>query len=1175
MSDPKWTQNQQNAISARNGSILVSAAAGSGKTAVLVQRVIERLTDPNDPTDADRLLIVTFTNAAAAQMRDRILMKLSKMLAEDPSNLHLERQQLLLGQAHISTIHSFCNDLIRENFFRLNISPDFRIADSSELILMKSDAINKVLEKYYSENSTDFTMLVETFSNGKNDKKLVDVIKQLHNFIMAYPYPKKWMQEKIAYYSSSVNINKTPWEMILLSHAKSTIDFCVALEEKAIGLMQREDKLKSSMQRILEEDISNLQSIDIGSRDKLKLSLEKISFSRLVTPKGYSDHPIKLSIATMRSDVKDYISMLKKLFSGTEQDCKNDLQILSSVIAKLFDVVQCFDEEFLKIKQEKNVLDFNDLEHLAVELLTELSEDQIVKSQTAIDLSKNFDEVMVDEYQDTNETQDLIFRAVSRDEQNLFVVGDVKQSIYGFRQAMPQIFLRRKNKYKKYDPKKDEYPSKIILDSNFRSREGVTEIVNFMFKQLMITSVGGLDYAKEENLVACAKFPENQSNDAIIHILDLNDSFSSDMDEVEALHIANIISKKISEKECVTDTDGTLRPIQYKDFCVLLRSANLHAKKFTELLKLHGIPAWSDVGGNFFDTTEISSIVSLLRVVDNPIQDIPLVATMMSSIFAFTSDDLAKVRLTNNDVPIYFALREYAKQSSDGRFQKFLDEMDEYRRLASIMSCSELINTIFEKTSICEIMSALPEGETRETNLKMFAKHAKSYENYGYKNLSDFIRFIDRMQENNSDLTSPNVISEFANVVKVMSIHRSKGLEFPVCFIANCARRFNKDKSDLLIHPELGVGLRTKEPNSFVYFENFTRDAIAMMTEHENLSEELRILYVAMTRAKEKLYLISSFKNVSKKLSQIAYKIALEDEILSPQTILSASSFSEWILYTSLRHPMAHKFRNAANIYDDIALEDKSKCDFDILKVDPPSETLDPLSQNEISDAQDIPDEILNRFNYQYPYAKICNVPAKISVSDLAAKNTPSSNPTMKRPSFLYEGGLTAAEKGTALHLFMQYSDFKKAKLNVKEHVDNLKNNGFLTLEQANAMDIDRLNVLFQSPLMDRLLSSNNVLREFRFTINILPKDLDPSLSTYDDNIILQGAIDCAFEENGEYIIVDYKTDKVKSMDELVKRYGEQLNLYKIALEQCLKKGVKECIIYSIYLGNSISLNNY
>ena len=1173
--EKKWTESQKNAISARNGTILVSAAAGSGKTAVLVQRMVERLTDKKNPSDADRLLIVTFTNAAASEMRERISRRIDELLSDDPLNRNLQRQQILLTKANISTIHSFCSDLIHEYFYKLDVSSEFRIADEHEMMLLRDEAIDRTLEEYYQKGSKNFYLAVETFSGTKDDKRFVSTVKALYDFINSHPYPEIWLDRKLADYQDVHDVNDTSWANIILSYAKSAIDFCLGLTDLSIDISCEDEKLYKTFEPVLSSDREGLSNINFSNWDTVYKRLNFFEFKTLRAPRGYADDPIKLRVAENRKQVKESIKKLQKIFSVDEKKCMDDLQSLSPIIRELFSVVKDFGRHLKILKSERNVLDFVDLEHLTINLLSRPKEDGFEKTEEALSIGELFDEIMVDEYQDTNETQDTIFRALSNDEKNLFVVGDVKQSIYGFRQAMPEIFLRRKEKYEKYNPSTDAYPARIVLDSNFRSREGITDAVNFVFKQLMSKDVGDVNYSDEEKLTAAASYEKKNTADMELHLIDLSNSFSDDMDVFEAKYIADIIKKKISSGEKVKDADG-YRELKLSDICVLLRSANVHAANFVRELEKNEVPACSDSNGGLLSFTEVSTIISLLRIIDNPVQDIPLLSVLMSPLVMLSPDDAAEIRLANREVPLYFALKDYANERNSDVIKKFLTQLEEYRYLAATLSCSQLVSLIYTQTNFESMVQTMKNGKQKLANLRMLLEHIKAYESSGQNSVSGFIRFIDRLQEQNSDLMAPSVVSDFADAVRVLSIHKSKGLEFPVCIIANGSRKFNKEKGDVLLHSELGVGVKLRDTKKMYAYNNFVRNAILLELDKNAMSEELRVLYVAMTRARENLIILCSFKDVEKTIISLANKVCLNEKI-SPQTVKSASSFSDWIIMCALKHKDGEVLRKIADIGSKEIIECEHPWDVKIVSVDendvvPVKNNFESESKEKVID-QDLLRTMSERFNYEYKFKKLSGIPAKVSVSEIAHRDLePDEEVTLSRPSFVSERGMTATEKGTALHEFMQFADFKKAAKSLKDHVDELVQKGFLTQKQSEVINFKKVSTFLKSDVAKRITKSDNVLREFRFTINMDVNEFKNGLNLKNktEYVILQGAIDCAFEENGKFVIVDYKTDHISSMDELSKKYKRQLELYKRALEECTGKEVSQCIIYSLHLGKSI-----
>lgn len=1175
MSERKWTPSQQDAISARGGTLLVSAAAGSGKTAVLVQRVIERITDSHNPTDADRLLVVTFTKAAAAEMNSRIAAEISRLLESNPFNVRLQRQQILLTRAHISTIHSFCSELVRENFYKLGISPEFRILDDNEMDLLRSDAVSSVLEEFYSQDDPVFLELVEAFASGRDDDRMIQTINNLYDFVRSHPFPKRWLEEKAAMYSSGISAPQTVWGRTTLAFAADAVDYCISLTENATTLMNGDAAIAKAYSDGYASDLAGLLSlkaaVDSGSWNQISYETGSFNFMRLKPLRGYDADPLKNKLTASRKEVQATVKKLAELFSVEEAQCGADIAHLAPLVQKLFEVTVRFGDALDALKTERRAADFGDLEHWALKLLVKDTEGGFERTPEAEELSSHFDEVMVDEFQDTNEAQDMIFRAVSRGEDNLFMVGDVKQSIYRFRQAMPQIFLRRRASYPDYDRNADTYPACVVLDQNFRSRSGVTDAVNFVFRQLMSEQTGELDYTKAEELVPGAPYPPCDSPATMLDIIDL--SVSEDEENTvtaESRHIAELIYEMISRGDTVIEK-GVQRPIVYHDICILLRSANKYAHEYARELTMLGIPAWADTAGGFFAAAEVGVAVSLLRVIDNPMQDIPLLAVLMSPVYGFTPDDMADIRVPSRSGSLYLAVVS-AAQSGHARAASFLKEMEEYRSLAATMPSDRLINLVYEKTGFLNLVQAMPNGELRLANLRLLLEYAKKYEASGYSGLSGFIRFIDRLQKNNSDLAPASTISEAANVVKIMSIHRSKGLEFPVCILAGCSRRFNKDKADVLLHPSLGMGVKLKDPATLCRYTTMPREAVALELDRAEMSEELRVLYVAMTRAKEKLILITTVKDASKTLGKLAPRLT-EDSRIPPYVVRSVSSISDWLLLCALRHPSGEALRDLAGALPGITVSAGEPWDIRIIY--PPKEEAEEEQREAVIPAlpdQAMENEIAQRLDYEYPYAALQGVQAKVAASDLAASEFAAQYAATSRPAFLSKKGLTPAERGTALHAYMQFADYAKAAEQPEEELARLVEQGFLTAEQGEAVDMERVCAFFRSRIAKRILTSAHVMREYRFTVEIPAGLIKPELTgeMKEQPVVLQGAVDCAFEENGALVIIDYKTDKTANPAELWERYRAQLALYRLALEQCTGLKVSACLLYSFGLNTEI-----
>lgn len=1175
MANKNWTLSQNNAINAKGGTILVSAAAGSGKTAVLVQRVIEKITNKENPIDADRLLIVTFTNAAASEMKERISASLSDLISNDPTNMRLQRQKILITTAHISTIHSFCNEIIKENFYKLSISPDFKIADSNEMTILRNDAVQNVIDEFYSKDDKLFYNLVESFSSAKNDVILETAIYSLYDFLRSHPFPEKWLSEKQQMYKEANNISLTIWAETLFKYANSAIEHCISITNLSLKLITEDSDIFQCYNEAFVSDLNMFlsikESIDTKNWDELHFKIKTFDFIKLKPLRGYSDDQLKEKILDNRKMLKSIRDKLLKYFYSNQNNSLEDIKTLKPIIDKFFEVVWSFWTELDKLKREKNIVDFGDLEHFALKLLAQKTDDGFKKTDYAISISNKFDEVLVDEYQDTNEAQDIIFRAISKDEKNLFIVGDVKQSVYGFRQAMPEIFLKRKQIYNLYVNEENNFPAKIILDKNFRSRKGITDSVNFIFKQLMSEEIGDMYYQEEEELKSGASYPKKDEPTTEINIIDLTDC-EEGMDITEARHIASIITHKIFSGEMVYD-NGELRPVTYRDFCILIRNANKHASIYAKELNLCGVPAWSDTAGDFFGTIEISTMLSMLRVIDNPIQDVAVLSVLVSPIFGFTAEKLSDIRLIDKKLPIYLALKKCA-DNEDQECKYFIEEIDNYRRIASTISSDELIEYIYEKTSFTSLIQAMNGAEMRLANLRLLSNYAKNYESYGYRGLPGFIRFIDKLELQKSDLTPASTISEASNVVKIMSIHRSKGLEFPICIVAGCSKRFNKRQDSVLLHHNLGLGIKIKDPNNMTQYSSMPREAVLVEMERAYMSEELRVLYVALTRAKETLIMIISLKNPEKTLMKLALNLT-ENPLIAPYNVRGTSSFSDLILSCALRHPDGKFLRQLSKSLGDIILP--SDATWKINLITPQKENEKNINKEIKSYEYD--DELLkkinHRINFKYSLSSLNNIPTKVSASEIYKEDTLEETHLLNKgkvPAFILGEDATASQKGIALHLFLEFADYKEASLNLFNHIEELVSKKFISKQQQQSLNTDKLEKFFKSNLMKRIINSKEYVRELRFTVEydeqIIKSELVKEIGN--ELVVLQGAVDCVFIEDNNAVIVDYKTNAFLDENEYIKKYKDQLTLYKYAISKSLNMQVKECIIYSFSMGKEV-----
>ena len=1191
-----WTSEQRDAIDARGGTLLVSAAAGSGKTAVLVERVIGLITDDTNPCDADRLLVVTFTNAAAAEMRERISQRIADMIEQDPLDANLQRQQMLLQNAHISTIHSFCLDLLRENFEKINIPPDFRIADQNEVEILREDVLSELLERSYArevkpaENGGDgaFLELSHILSSGRDDSLLKDTILRLYEFTRSLDDADGWLDSMAAMYDTDKPVKDTVWGKIAVEYASQAINAAIKSHRRTLDKINENAQLSKAYAPAFESDIAGLENAagiaQSGGWDELCAAVSGFVFERLGTLRKFDDDALKEEIKAERDGVKKTLSGLKDgVLCCGEDEFHSDLAKLRPVVACLCDTVRELGRSFFAEKLSRGVLDFSDLEQLALKLLVEKDGGGVKFTQTAREVSLRFDEVLVDEYQDTNPAQDMIFRAVSRDGKNLFMVGDVKQSIYSFRQARPEIFMENAKRCVPYGS--GRFPAKIILGRNFRSRAGVTGAVNFVFGRLMSAEFGGVDYGEAERLIPGAPYFEREGADFALHIIDTGD-YEGDGDgtELEARHIAREIKTLVSQGFKVQGENGA-RNVTYRDFCILLRSMSGRAEKYSRALENEGIPVFADIASGYLGAYEVMVMVSFLRILDNPLQDVPLASVLLSPVFGFTPDDVAQIRLKGRANSLYLAMLELS-QSGDTRFDDFLRLVDKLRTLAAVLPADRLILRIYDETGLLNIFEAMSNGGMRRANLRLLLDYARAYESAGWRGLAGFIRFIDRVDRQRSDLAPASNISESADVVRIMSIHKSKGLEFPVCFLAGLSKRFNNEDTlgPALFHPSCGFGSIIRDDALNCRFTTLPREVVKLETQKSMLSEEMRVLYVAMTRAKEKLYAVMTLKNPESSLRRaagIAQGGSAENRAakISPYQAMTAQNPAELILAAALSHPSCGELRRAANC--DIAVVQADGGDWEVKTVgksellpNEPENLPDNTNTLKTEETELIKAEIEKKITCNYPYKELSGLPSKVSVSELSHGGTAPFSAEHVRPSFLDGERLTPAEAGTALHAFMQYCglDAITDEKDVKAEVERLVNEKFLLPEQGAAVDEKKVAAFSKSPLFARLTSAKRLWREFRFNIEVPAGEIYEDAAGVDTKILMQGMADLVFEEEGGAVLLDYKTDRVAGPGELTEKYRAQLDCYTRAVNEILEIPVKERFIYSFYLGMAIKV---
>lgn len=1169
MSKRSWTPAQEQCIYSHDGTLLVSAAAGSGKTSVLVQRILERITHPEHPVDVDRLLVMTFTRAAAAEMKERLAKGLSECIAERPDDLRLQRQQALLPRASIGTVDSFCSELLRENFHLLDISPRFRVAEEQQLVLLQTEAMNDTLNECYAEADPAFNELAAMLSSSRSDALLAETVLRLYHFLQPHPDPNGWLDKMASIYDDTTAIKDSVWGQCVIAYIEAAITKGIRLCESALALTDRDAKLTEKYRPAVADDLAFLRRAATvcaeGTWDELLTTLECYAATALGTVRACEDLSAKEQVKTLRGEVKSLIQSLPKYLGSTETLCRTDLHDTGRVIRALYDTVRRFTERYTEKKAAGRLLDFSDIEHLALRLLIEKDENgNPVPTALARELSERYEEVLVDEYQDTNEVQDALYCALSRDENNLFFVGDVKQSIYGFREAMPELFLKRRADYPLFDGK--HYPATIVLGNNFRGRREVTEAVNFVFRQLMTEENGGLRYDDREALVCSAVYPDADGHDPEIILVDPvveDEKWDADVAEAE------VLCARIRELVGSLRVGDDQHPLRYGDCCILLRSRR---PTFREVLEKNGIPVVSDTTGAFFDTAEIRLAVSVLRCIDNPLQDVPLTAWLLSPLCGFTPDDMGAIRQCRRKTALYNALTA-ATHSADPvlaeRCRRAVEFLSRYRTLAAQLTVDRLVTRLYEDTALPELMSARTDGERRRTNLQLLQEMCERFDGQGFRGLSSFIRYVDRLQAQGMDLPGATA-ADTGDAVHIMTIHSSKGLEFPVVFLAGLSHEFNdRDLTkDLLMHSKLGAGIKRRNEETCNRYVTLPHQALALTISAEQRAEELRILYVAMTRAREKLCLSMVLKEPHKKLTSLA--ASLDDkETLSPFSVRCAKSMGEWILSALLRHPAATDWRHMIDREDLPLLSDDLSWQFSV-RSPVTHEITETEEQSELVSADPAAvAQILERIAYAYPHTALARVPAKLAASDTSHHTVSRQFVAASRPAFQSAGGLTPAERGTAMHTFMQFADYTLAADNTEREISRLTNGGFLSAEQAASLDRRKLAAFFRSELYARMCRADRVWREYSFTTLRSAAQIDPAADAA-EQLVVQGIADCVFEENGVLIIVDYKTDRVDTAAELVERYRNQLSIYRRAVSEALALPVGECLLYSFALGTTI-----
>ena len=1181
----KWTKEQEKVINLRNRSLLVSAAAGSGKTAVLVQRIISMVTDETDPLDIDRLLVVTFTNAAAAEMRELVGAAIENALEQDPYNQHLQRQLTLVHNAQITTIDSFCIRSLRDHFHKIDLEPGFRIADEGELKLLREDVCEAVLEDFYQKADPEFLRFADSYSGAKNDLQIKEMILKLYNYAESYPWPKEWLETCVQQYEAAneAELEEKSWIRDFLSYLNVRVEDLITAQEKLLELTQEPDGPYMYEASIADDlrQLENLRKCEHFSQWQAAISA--IDFKNIGRSGKYEGSVAKKdAVMSGRKRMKDQIDKWKKTIFATMLEVQLErLTQTSKMVRMLVTLTQAFSDRFQEEKQKKNMLDFSDVEHNALRVLVDSETKEL--TETALEYQQQYREVMIDEYQDSNYVQETLLTAVSgvkNGNENLFMVGDVKQSIYRFRLARPELFM---DKYHRFSTEESSQ-QRIDLHRNFRSRREVVEAVNDIFYPLMEKDLGNVAYDAEAALYAGAVYPDYENADCCKPELLLVPSQESGMErrEQEAAAVAGRIRELVETQE--------IPGITYKDIVLLLRSMSGWAETYQKVFEQEGIPLIVASKTGYFSATEVQTVLSLLRVLDNPYQDIPLAAVMKSYFGKFSSEELAQIRSEYPGMPFYQCVEQMLPVSE--KIIAFQEMLQKFRQRIPYTPIHRLLQEILDETGYRNYVAALPAGEQRRANLDMLMEKAVAYEQTSYHGLFHFIRYIDRLMKYDVDYGEAEIVSEQENAVRLMSIHKSKGLEFPVVFVCGMGKQFNEQdlNSNMIFHPEFGIGLKWFDCEKRTKANTLIHQIFAMEAKKENLGEELRVLYVALTRAKEKLILAGTCKLPE----EGQYSGFSREEKVPFSTRYDAKSYWDWVIpVLGMENP---DYRYV--IWDEARMqqEEQRKLQDTALEHRTLLEALQNVSETELA-------QLKETFSWEYAWKEEGAHKQKVSVSELkhrameerseSAEQTlntaqplfPDEIATPYVPRFVQEVKENAgALYGTMVHRFLECLDFaglpdfadeKQGLYFVKQQIDALCALGRMQESDAKRLNWKQLLGFLQSDTAKRMRAAAEqgaLEREKPFVMSV-PANLVWEDSRPEEDVLIQGIIDVFWEEADGIVLLDYKTDHVDNAQELVRRYKKQLELYADALSRFSgEKPVKEILIYSFALAETILL---
>ncbi len=1234
MGEVKWTTEQLQAIESKGSNILVAAAAGSGKTAVLVERIIHKIID--DKMDIDKILVVTFTNTAAAEMRERILEAIYQKLEQEPSNEHLQRQITLLNKASICTIHSFCLDVIRNHFYEINLPSNFRIADTTEIDLLKQEVLEDLLEQKYIDQDSDFLELLDIYTGYRGDEPLQELILSIYRFIQSSPFPEKWLQEKVGQFEvdTSLDFGHTALGKVILEEVQEELEGSLLKLKKVQRELMKFPECNKFYQ-FVSEDILQIEEVAsiTNSWNEVYQKVHQINFGKWPVDKKVT-LDIKEEAKEIRDRVKkDIKEKVMPLMSSTSEEIAKDFEVLYPILQKLAKLILEFSENFKEKKREKNCIDFNDIEHLALKLLLD---EQGNKTQVSKKYEERFEEIAIDEYQDSNLVQEAILTSISKGN-NIFMVGDVKQSIYKFRQARPELFLQKYASYQTKEDKQEKDDLKIQLFRNFRSRNNILDITNLVFEAIMSEKLGDITYNENEYLNYGANYPEPEEETSYAGIAELNvidmkedDTITAiigeeeeeentdriEDDVLEARFVAKRIKDLLQSDYQVYDRKKGYRQIEPKDIVILLRATSTLAPIYEKELSDYDLPVFSDSSTSYLESVEIETILSILKLINNPMQDIPLVVVLRSSIGQMTDNELITIRLTDRNCNFYEALiktRISCEEPLKSKIEAILEKLEKWRAQSEYLPLDELIWQIYLDTGYYQYVGLLPNGEMRQANLKTLFEKAKQYETASFKGLFHFVQFIEKLKKQNGDLSSAKLIGESANVIRIMSIHKSKGLEFPVVFLSHTHKKFNlRDLNEvILMHQDLGLGPTLINTPKKLKYTTAAKQAISLKIKQETLSEEERILYVALTRAKEKLIITGRSKDFQKALQAKEKNLAMyeaEEFKIDYKLMKKCSSYLDWLEYVYLFHQektISLKGKQL-ELSDIITLQTFAKQDLikELQVTEEKQETkITELIQAEVEKQKDIDlSEMKKSLEWKYAYEVDTKLPTKTSVTKLKQEkenrlpslesqvnweeenqisnvldlegnleNKVSRKLEEKQLQYIQVKPLenekvtklTPAQKGTLVHLCIQKLDERKEYelQDIQNLIQELVQKEIITSIEAEAIDANLVYRYTQSELFKKLKKAKQIYKEQPFYINLPAKEIfkEAKEAGSEKNILVQGMIDLYYiDEQDQVHLVDFKTDYVPKGKEkqVAQKYQVQMDIYQKALEQALGKPV-------------------